>query len=435
VITVLQGKKTYGRTELSRGMISYRIEEVQGVMVSVIIAAAGQGKRMGRGINKAFISLLKKPVFSYSVQTFADCPLVDRLVVVAAPAEVSQMEAWLNAMKLSKPWHVVAGGSERQHSIANALAALDQQDGIIVVHDGARPLTEPDLVEEVIKAARLFRAAIAAVPVKDTVKRAAENGYVCETLDRSCLWAVQTPQAFEAAILYQAYRQAKNDSFLGTDDSSLVERLGIPVKIVTGNYSNIKVTTPEDLCIGETLLQTSSPERGVPFDNDDNAEDYDMIHRIGIGYDVHRLVDGRKLILGGVDVPYEQGLDGHSDADVLLHAIQDAMLGAAGLGDIGRHFPDTDMQYKGISSLLLLAHVRDLLIAEGWKVNNIDAVVIAEKPKLAPYITMMNETIAKTLQVTVKRVNIKATTTERLGFTGRREGIAAQAVVSLLKRS
>jgi len=404
-------------------------------MVSVIIAAAGQGKRMGRGINKAFISLRKKPVFSYSVQTFADCPMVDRLAIVAAPAEISQMEAWLNAMKLSKPWQVVAGGSERQHSIANALTALDQQDGIIVVHDGARPLTETCLVEEVIKAAQLFRAAIAAVPVKDTVKLAAENGYVCETLERNLVWAVQTPQAFEAAILYQAYRQANTDSFLGTDDSSLVERLGIPVKIVPGNYSNIKVTTPEDLCIAETLLQTPSPERGLTFDNDDNLEERDMTNRIGIGYDVHRLVDGRKLILGGVDVPYEQGLDGHSDADVLLHAIQDAMLGAAGLGDIGRHFPDTDMRYKGISSLLLLAHVRDLLIADGWKVNNLDAVVIAEKPKLAPYITMMNETIAKTLQITADRVNIKATTTERLGFTGRREGIAAQAVVSLIKRS
>lgn len=401
-------------------------------MVSVIIAAAGQGKRMRRKMNKTFISLLHKPVFSYSVRTFDDCPAVHRLVIVVGPEETSQMEKLLNGMKLCKPWQVVAGGSERQYSIANALTALNQKNGIIVVHDGARPLMETILVEEVIHAAMKFRAAVAGVPVKDTVKLADANNFVSQTLQRDHLWAIQTPQAFAAEVLNEAYRQAMAEGFLGTDDSALVERIGIPVKVVTGSYYNIKITTPEDLHVAETFLRETQTGTDSLHDG---LERHEMTSRIGIGYDVHRLVDGRKLILGGVDVPFRQGLEGHSDADVLLHAIQDAMLGAAGLGDIGRHFPDSDMQYKGISSLILLANVRDLLIGEGWKVNNIDAVVVAEQPKLAPYIALMNETIAKTLQVSIKQVNIKATTTERLGFTGRQEGIAAQAVVSLIKIS
>ncbi len=401
-------------------------------MVSVIIAAAGKGKRMESGMNKTFLPLLQQPVFSYSVRIFDACPMVDRLAVVVAPEEISQMKALLSGMRLSKPWQIVAGGSERQYSIANALAALEQQNGIIVVHDAARPLIETLLVEEVIDSAMRFRAAVTGVPVKDTVKMVDENGFVSQTLQRNFLWSVQTPQAFEASVLNQAYRQAMKDGFLGTDDSGLVERLGIPVKVIRGSYGNIKITTPEDLCVAETLLRKIYDENN--FLNNE-SEQCDVVSRIGIGYDVHRLIDGRKLILGGVDIPYKQGLEGHSDADVLLHAVQDAMLGAAGLGDIGRHFPDTDMRYKGISSLLLLANVRDLLFAEKWKVNNVDAVIVAEQPKLAPYIGKMNEIIAQTLHVAVKQVNIKATTTERLGFTGRQEGIAAQAVVSLIKSS
>ncbi|MHC1746655.1 MAG: 2-C-methyl-D-erythritol 4-phosphate cytidylyltransferase [Negativicutes bacterium] len=401
-------------------------------MVSVVIAAAGQGKRMGSGMNKTLISLLHQPVFGYSVRTFDACPAVDRLVIVVAPEETLQMETLLSGMRLSKPWQVVAGGSERQYSIANALTVLNQKNGIIVVHDGARPLAESSLVAEVIRAAMEFGAAVAGVPVKDTVKLVDESNFVSQTLQRDRLWAIQTPQAFKAEVLYRAYRQAMEEGFLGTDDSALVERLGVPVKIVRGSYCNIKITTPEDLCIAETFLRKTHTAN---ISQNDGLEKHEMISRVGIGYDVHRLVDGRKLILGGVDVPYKQGLEGHSDADVLLHAIQDAMLGAAGLGDIGRHFPDSDMQYKGISSLILLANVRDLLAGEGWEVNNIDAVVIAEQPKLAPYIARMNETIAKTLQISIKQINIKATTTERLGFTGRQEGIAAQAVVSLVKFS
>jgi 2-C-methyl-D-erythritol 4-phosphate cytidylyltransferase/2-C-methyl-D-erythritol 2,4-cyclodiphosphate synthase len=204
---------------------------------------------------------------------------------------------------------------------------------------------------------------------------------------------------------------------VATDDAALVEHLGVSVKIVRGSYSNLKITTPEDLVMAEALLRKGTGE----------------MLRFGIGYDVHRLVAGRKLIIGGVDISFELGLEGHSDADVLLHAIKDALLGAAALGDIGRHFPDTDQQYKGASSLKLLAAVGALLAERGWRTSNIDAVVVAEKPKLAPHIAAMNANIAAALGVEPGQINVKATTTEGLGFTGRREGIAAQAVACIVR--
>ncbi|WP_425059778.1 2-C-methyl-D-erythritol 4-phosphate cytidylyltransferase [Sporomusa carbonis] len=387
-------------------------------MVSVIIAAAGQGKRMGRGMNKVLIPLLGKPVLAHTVMAASAGQNVDNVIVTAAPEEMEVVVNLLTGLNLSVSWQVVAGGSERQHSIANALAAVPDSTEIIVVHDGARPLVEQTLFDQAIAMARQYRAAIVAVPVKNTIKSADDAGWVTGTPDRRMLWAVQTPQAFEARLLRSAYEQAAHDGYLGTDDAALVERLGAKVKIVPGSYRNLKITTPEDIIIAETLLAHRQ-----------EATD-DMI-RTGIGYDVHRLVAGRKLILGGVDIPYMLGLDGHSDADVLLHAIKDALLGAAALGDIGRHFPDSDGRYKGISSLRLLAEVRDILARHGYKVNNIDATIVAQKPKLAPYITEMNNNIAGVLAVDSSQVNVKATTTEGLGFTGQGEGIAAYATATI----
>jgi 2-C-methyl-D-erythritol 4-phosphate cytidylyltransferase/2-C-methyl-D-erythritol 2,4-cyclodiphosphate synthase len=229
---------------------------------------------------------------------------------------------------------------------------------------------------------------------------------------------VQTPQAFDRELLVTAYNQAMKDGYLGTDDAALVERLGIKVKFVPGNYQNIKITTPEDLQFAETVLGR-------------RQEAKNMI-RAGIGYDVHCLVPERKLILGGVEIPYSFGLEGHSDADVLLHAIKDALLGAAALGDIGRHFPDTDGRYKGISSLKLLIKVREILSKNGYIVNNIDATIVAQKPKLAPYIAQMNANIAAALGVDGRKINVKATTTEGLGFTGQGQGIAAYATATIV---
>lgn len=380
-----------------------------------IVAAAGAGKRMGNSQNKVFLPLAGKPVLARSCIALAACGEIHELVITAAPGEAAKIEAVLADYPPGIPWTVVTGGSERQFSIVNALKVVSQQADIILVHDAARPLTDPVQIREVIAGAQQYQAAGLAVPMKDTIKEIDEQQFAVATPPRHTLWAIQTPQGFQAKLLREAYAQAQADGFVGTDDASLVERLGIKVKLVVGNYHNIKITTPEDMVIAAGLLGKGRSNM-----------------RIGTGYDVHRLVEGRKLILGGVEVPYALGLDGHSDADVLLHAIKDALLGAAALGDIGRHFPDSDLQYKGASSLKLLQRVRELLTEKGYTVHNVDATIVAEKPKLAPYIPQMNAIIAEALQVGAGQVNIKATTTEGLGFTGRKEGIAAQAVATIV---
>ncbi|MPM27825.1 Bifunctional enzyme IspD/IspF [bioreactor metagenome] len=386
--------------------------------VTAIIAAAGQGKRMGRGINKVFIPLSHCPVLVHTVRKFSQCEIIDKLVIVTGPDEVAEVRELLASVDNIKPWQVVAGGSERQYSIANALAVVDNDSEITLVHDGARPLIELATIKSVIEAARQYHAAGVAVPVKDTIKTVDNDGFITATPPRHTLWAIQTPQAFETQLLRQAYTSAAQDDYLGTDDAGLVERLGVKVKIVQGSYNNIKITTPEDLIIAEALLK--------------QGRDCDMI-RVGIGYDVHRLVENRKLILGGAEVEYHLGLEGHSDADVLLHAIKDALLGAAALGDIGRHFPDSNEKYKGASSLLLLAKVKDIIAGQGYAANNIDATIVAQKPKLASYIPQMNKNIATTLGISESQVNVKATTTEGLGFTGQGQGISAYAVATIRK--
>lgn len=386
-------------------------------MVTAIIAAAGQGKRMQQNINKVFLSLNGTPIFMHSVLTLSACPTVNDLIVVTGSEDVPAVKDILSRYSGLKPWQVVAGGSERQYSIANALKMIKNNTDIVVVHDGARPLVEALHITNVIAAAQQFKAAGIAVRVKDTIKQADAESFVEKTPRRECLWAIQTPQAFGAQLLKDAYYQAECDGFLGTDDASLVERLGVRVKLIEGSYRNLKITTPEDMMVARALL----------------GGDLQMDIRFGMGYDVHKLVAGRKLMLGGVDIPYTQGLLGHSDADVLLHAIKDAILGAAAMGDIGRHFPDSDPAYKGIASIKLLAEVEKLICQLGFKVNNIDATIVAEKPKLAAYIAQMNQNIANTLKVDVSRINVKATTTEGLGFTGNREGIAAYAVASLCR--
>ncbi|MDD4600910.1 Bifunctional enzyme IspD/IspF [bioreactor metagenome] len=389
-------------------------------MVTAIIAAAGQGKRMGRGINKVFIPLSHCPVLVHTVRKFSHCEIVDNLIIVTGPDEVGEVKALLAGLKNIKPWQVIAGGSERQYSICNALAAVDDQTEITIVHDGARPLVDVETIEKVVATARQYRAAGVAVPVKDTIKTVDAEGFIIDTPPRDTLWAIQTPQAFNTSLLRQAYTSAAQEGYLGTDDASLVERLGVKVKIVSGSYNNLKITTPEDLLLAEAILQQGCGSNMV---------------RAGIGYDVHRLVERRKLILGGVEVPYSLGLEGHSDADVLLHAIKDALLGAAALGDIGRHFPDTDDRYKGVSSLLLLVKVQEIVANQGYRVNNIDATIVAQRPKLADYIPQMAKNIAKALDVSEKQVNVKATTTEGLGFAGQGEGIAAYAVATIMKTS
>lgn len=382
--------------------------------VAVIIAAAGSSTRMGAGIDKQFVTIGGRPLLWHTVQLFKSIPGVTQLLVTVSPSNEERVAALLRETIQDIPWQVVHGGSERQHSVRNAILLTDESADLILVHDGARPFVETEAIRQSIVIAAEFGAAIVAVPVKDTIKVADADAVVLKTLDRSSLWQIQTPQTFRREVLLKAHEQAAATGELATDDAALVEWAGGSVRLVRGSYFNFKVTTPEDVLLAEAVA-TGGRARNM--------------QRVGIGYDVHRFVTGRPLMLGGVSVPYELGLEGHSDADVLLHAISDALLGAAGMGDIGRHFPDTDSRYKGISSLILLREVRGKLAEAGFAAHNVDAVIEAQEPKLAPYISRMNERIAETLGIETDRVNVKATTTEKLGFVGRREGIAAQAVV------
>ena len=388
-------------------------------MISVIIAAAGKGRRMALEKNKVLTELAGKPMLQYSLELFNACPGIGEIIVVASAEDVDDVSAIANNCNCKIK--TVIGGAERQQSIANALAALDVRSEYVMVHDGARPLLQAAQLDSLIaKLCGDSAALILAVPVKDTIKTV-EAGLVCSTPERSKLWAVQTPQAFDTKTLVNAYKYATAQGYLGTDDASLVEYTGLKVSVVESSYENIKITTPEDMEVAEGILR----RRDMRFNSA-------AVPRVGMGYDVHKLVEGRKLWLGGVDVPHGCGLLGHSDADVLLHAVMDALLGAAGEGDIGRHFPDTDEKYRGACSMDLLRHVVTVISAHGYGINNIDATIVAQSPKLAHFIPEMVRNIAAACAISEKCVNVKATTTEELGFAGRKEGIASYAIASII---
>lgn len=366
--------------------------------VTAIIVAAGASRRMG--FDKLSYRLPDgRTVLETSCALFAAHPAVDELVLVAG-GNRPQCEAI--AAACPKPCTVVQGGATRADSVRSGLAAAKGQ--LVAIHDAARPFASAEIITAALQAAAESGAAAPAVPVKDTIKIADQDGKVVATPDRAMLYAVQTPQCFDRALYLQALEAVSGEkASLVTDDCSLFELAGLPVTLTEGDYANLKITTKEDLQKEKTM-------------------------RIGHGYDVHRLVEDRKLILGGVEVPYEKGLLGHSDADVLLHAVMDAVLGAAALGDIGQHFPDTDPAYKGADSLALTREVAKIIAAHGYKVGNIDATILCQRPKLAPHIPAMRQNIADAFSLPLDAVSVKATTEEHLGFTGEGLGIAAHAV-------
>ena len=377
--------------------------------VTAVLVAAGSSTRMG--FDKLSFDLGGETVLERSVRAFDECPEVDELVIVTGASSENAQRA---AARCKKPVRLVKGGSTRAESARSGVAAAHGR--LVAVHDAARPFVSQSVIADTIAAAARCGAAAPAVPVKDTIKQAKggngktvpEGCMVENTPDRSTLYAVQTPQCFDRAAYLAALDELDEASArLVTDDCSLFELTGRPVELVQGDYANIKITTREDL---------------------PRTENGGKKMRIGHGYDVHRLVEGRKLILGGVEVPYEKGLLGHSDADVLVHAIMDALLGAAAMGDIGKLFPDTDPHYEGADSLALLSEVCIRLRSAGFEPGNIDATVIAQAPKLAPHIEAMRRNIAAAAAMDVSHVSVKATTEERLGFTGEGLGIAAQAV-------
>lgn len=372
-----------------------------------IVLAGGSGSRMGAGCNKVLLELQGVPVIVRSVRAFQG--LVQGVVLVSREEDISAMRAAMEAAEL--PVTIIPGGDTRQASVWNGLCALPDDCTHVLIHDGARCLVDEDTIRRCMASVEECGTGVAAIPAIDTIKQVDAAEIVTGTPDRGTLRAVQTPQGFTVELIRQAHAAAMQEHFLGTDDASLVERLGKSVHLTLGDRRNIKLTTPEDIIMAEAFLPNSFPTL-----------------RIGQGYDVHRLVEGRELILCGVTVPHHLGLLGHSDADVALHALMDAMLGAMALGDIGKHFPDTDERFRGISSMKLLAHVVSLLEAHHGRVTNCDVTIVAQKPKLLPFIPQMRENVASALKLPLDRVNVKATTTEHLAFEGREEGISAQAV-------
>jgi 2-C-methyl-D-erythritol 4-phosphate cytidylyltransferase/2-C-methyl-D-erythritol 2,4-cyclodiphosphate synthase len=377
--------------------------------VGVVLAAAGSSQRMGGGTNKILLPLEGMPILAYSLSTFAQCPFVAQIVIVARREDMAAVEGL--AQEWGKKVSVVEGGRERQESVYLGLQALGPDIEWVLVHDAARPFVTQEMIENVLAACKEHSAATVAVPVTDTIK-VVEGDLVQKTLPRDKLWAVQTPQAFLRELLVSAHQSAAAEGVIVTDDCALVERFGGRVVVVSGDYSNIKITTAADLGRGGGKV-------AAPL--------------IGYGFDVHRMVTGRRLVLAGVEIPYELGLLGHSDADVAAHAVSDALLGAAGLGDIGDLFPDTDPKYAGADSMVLLGEVVQLLNEHGLRPWNVDLTIVAQKPKLSPWKGKMRRGLGKVLGLPESRVGLKFTTTEGLGFTGRGEGIAAHAVVSLIK--
>lgn len=368
--------------------------------VAAAILAAGQGTRFGT--DKTALLLRGRSVWQWAVDAYRDHPEVDQVILVTAPERVP-------SLRLAAPdIEVIAGGETRQASSRIALEAAGEAD-ILLVHDAARPFVSQRLISEVLMAVKTSGAAAAGMPVTDTIKHATASGIV--TLPRHELYAMQTPQGAQIALLREAHARATADL---TDEMALLEAIGVHPRIVPGERTNFKITTPEDLLQAQSLLGVSEI-------------------RTGLGYDIHPFSEdpSRPLWLGGVHFPGHIGLEGHSDADALLHAVTDALLGAAAMGDIGQHFPNTDPRWKGAPSLHFLRHAAELLGAEGWQVVNVDMSVIAETPKIMKRAADIRQAVADAIGIDAGRISVKATTNERLGSIGRGEGIAAFATATI----
>jgi 2-C-methyl-D-erythritol 4-phosphate cytidylyltransferase / 2-C-methyl-D-erythritol 2,4-cyclodiphosphate synthase len=391
--------------------------------VVAIIAAGGTGSRMKTGLPKQFLELEGEPIL---VRTLLQVLGVEGVVQVVIPLPGGHLAKAKSLLK-TRPWRVpvecVRGGPNRQESVRRALEHARSDAELILVHDAVRPLCDPGLMNRVLDAARATGAAVPVMPATETIQRVSRHGRILSTPPREELYAVQTPQCFRARILRSSLASARKAGFKGTDESSIVRWAGHKVTAVPGAERNIKITHPSDLKLAELMLKESSASAGK----------VSTMIRVGQGIDYHRLVEGRRLILGGVSVPFERGLEGHSDADVLTHAICDALLGAAAMGDIGQHFPDTDPAHAGRPSLEFLGEIRARLLQSGWSVRNVDAVLVAQRPRIAAFVPEMRRRIAESLGVQQDQVSVKATTTEGMNAEGRGEGISAQAV-ALIER-
>ena len=375
-----------------------------------MLVAGGQGERVGGDIPKQYQSLCGESVLRRVVRLFADHPGIDAVRVVIRQADRALYDLATAGLQLLEP---VAGGSTRQESALRGLESLtDLAPATVLIHDAARPLCHPGVITRVIAALGSARAAVPCVPVRDTLKRVASTEpLVVRTIERAHLWQAQTPQGFHFEDILAAHRQWAGHAL--TDDAAVAEQASIAVTIVEGDEDNIKITTAADFSRSERWLNAGGETR------------------TGFGFDVHRFGPGNHVILGGVAIPHNEGLVGNSDADVVLHALTDAVLGAIGAGDIGQHFPPSDPQWRGASSEIFLRRGIQLIAEARGRITNVDVTIICERPKIGPHHKAVVEQIARILAMEPARVNVKATTTEGLGFTGRHEGIAAQAIATV----
>ena len=382
--------------------------------VTAIIAAAGEGRRLGAAVPKQLLEIDGRSILEWSVAAFAGHDRVNDVIVVLPAGLAEAPPRWLTAHD-APPVRIVSGGQRRQDSVANAFDRVHPSSDVVLVHDAARPFVSSALISRAIDAAFEHGAAIAAVPARDTVKRVDDTvgeKVIAGTIPRETIFLAQTPQAFRRNVLGAAVALGRS-GVEATDEAMLVEQAGHRVHVVEGDPANVKITTAGDLDAARRMAASAG------------------IGRIGTGYDLHRLADGRPLILGGVTVPSEKGAVGHSDADVVCHAVIDAMLGAACAGNVGLHYPDTDPRWQGASSIGMVRDSLRLIAAGGFKVENVDVTVILERPKIAPFIDQIRGQLARALGIPIDRISVKGKTNEGVDAVGRGEAIAAHAVAWL----
>ncbi len=382
---------------------------------ALLIVAAGRGHRAGGNGPKQYVKLAGKTVLAHTISAFIDLPHVSKIITVIHRDDEALYREAARAFgdRLLPP---VFGGDTRQQSVLHGLRALAPlRPGFVLIHDAARPFVDSTLIARVVDGLARHEAVLPAISVTDTIKRVKDE-LVEETVDRANLYAAQTPQGFAFPLIQELHeRAAKEKDVQFTDDVSLAEWAGVRVQRVEGRANNFKLTTPRDMEMAELILAASQQ----------------METRTGSGFDVHPFEAGDAVTLCGITIPFDQKLKGHSDADVAIHALTDALYGALGEGDIGHHFPPSDAQWKGADSSVFLTHATELVAQRGGKIINIDLTIICEKPKISPHQPEMRQKLSQIMKIDAHRISIKATTTEGLGFAGRGEGIAAQAVATI----
>lgn len=376
---------------------------------AAIIVAAGRGQRVGGEIPKQYLEVGGVPILRRTVEVFLNHPNIDHIQVIIHPDDKNLYDQALNGLDLPAP---IFGGETRQQSVLNGLEAIsDKMPEYVFIHDAARPFLDHKIIDDLIDVVEVSGAVIPALKVTDTIKYMGTDK-IDSTLDRNYLYRAQTPQTFRYKAIFMAHRRFENENM--TDDSSIAEKSGLKVRIIEGSENNFKITTSEDLKKAEMMA----------------AKTYTDI-RTGYGVDVHAFDKGDHVILGGVKIPHTHSLKGHSDADVALHALTDALLGSLALGDIGDHFPPSDKKWKGVSSDVFLRHAADLIYQQDGVIAHVDLTIICETPKIGPHREKIRDKISEIIDLDIARVSVKATTTEKLGFTGKGEGIMAQAVATV----